>query len=668
MRLSLKAKLVLMFVLLISIPVLVLGFFSYKMAADSLQQTIEQQLKENNKLIAESIELTVESVREYVKLVSKTPQLIETAANSQADKTEAFAYMADLQRENSSLLEMLIITDLQGKTIMTNQSLTANEDLSDRDYLKKALGGSEAISEVIMSRFTGKPVIAIAEPLKLENKVVGALVATILFDKIFEHAAKVKIGENGYAYMIDKNGLVVYHPKKEKIFKENLGDTDNPELKALVQKMKAGETADGYYTYEGVKKFVRFQPAGNWVLAITANYDEYMAPAFAIKNRTLIIIGVALLLALSLSYILSTRNIINPLKQLQLLMEKAGKGDLTVYAQISTKDEIQALGESFNQMITHQAEIVRQVRTSAQELVASSQEMAASSEQVNSATEQITASIQQVAKDADTQNSSVIEASKALVQLASLVQLAQHKALSANEKSANTMKTAQDGRIKVMETVQAIHVINEKASDTAEVVQQLSKLSATIGEIISTINAIAAQTDLLALNAAIEAARAGEHGRGFAVVAEEVRKLSEESHQGASEIAALVSEMVKLTDKAVESMKDGKEAVDNGVKVVKATDQAFAEIIAAVEETVRNIQEIVDITRDEVATSEQVVNLINTIASITEATAANSQEVSAATEEQAAAVQTVAATAEETSAMANSLENLVRVFKLAEAK
>ncbi|MFZ5755159.1 MAG: methyl-accepting chemotaxis protein, partial [Bacillota bacterium] len=383
------------------------------------------------------------------------------------------------------------------------------------------------------------------------------------------------------------------------------------------------------------------------------------------KNRTLIIIGIALLIALSLAYFLSAKNIINPLRQLQQLMEKAGKGDLTVYAQVRTKDEIQALGESFNQMITHQGEIVRQVRTSAQELAASSQEMAASSEQVSSATEQITASIQQVAKDADAQNNSVIEASKSLVQLASLVKLAQHKALSANERSANTMRIAQDGRTKVEETVQAMNIINEKSSDTAEVVQRLSKLSAKIGEIISTINAIAAQTDLLALNAAIEAARAGEHGRGFAVVADEVRKLSEESHKGASEIAALVSEMVKETNKAVESMRSGKEAVENGVKVVKATDQVFAEIIDAVEETVGNIQEIVEITKDEVATSDQVVNLINTIASISEATAANSQEVSAAAEEQASAVQTVAATAEETSAMANSLENLVRVFKLA---
>lgn len=47
-----------------------------------------------------------------------------------------------------------------------------------------------------------------------------------------------------------------------------------------------------------------------------------------------------------------------------------------------------------------------------------------------------------------------------------------------------------------------------------------------LGDIVTTINGIAAQTNLWALNATIEAARAGESGRGFAVVASEVKKLS----------------------------------------------------------------------------------------------------------------------------------------------
>lgn len=662
MKLSLKIKLLLMFFILISVPIVTLGYLSYNMAAQSLQQTIEQQLRDNNKLTAQAVDGSLKEVQGFLRLVGKSQRLIETAA---AGKDEGgFAYLADTQKENSKLLEMLIIVDSEGRTIMTNESLNSTVDLSGRDYVQKALKGAEAVSEVIVSTFTNKPVVAIAIPLKKDSGILGAVIGTIPFEKITDHAAQIKIGENGYAYMVDNTGLLVYHPVTAKVLKENLTQNENPELKALVKKMIDGDTGEGYYTYEDVKKFVRFQPAGNWVLAITANYDEYMAPAAAIKNRTLIIIGLALLIALSLSYILATSNIVKPVKILQELMDKAGKGDLTVSSCIATGDEIEALGDSFNLMIKHQLGIVSQVLSSSKELAAASQSLAASSEEVSASTQEISSSIQEVARDSDKQNSAVLEGSQALVQLASLVKLAQHKANEANDKSMLTLKNAQHGREKVTQTVSAMSFISQKTSDTGAIVQELNVLSSKIGVIINTINAIASQTDLLALNAAIEAARAGEHGRGFAVVADEVRKLSEESHQGASEIAVLVNEMVSYTGKAVESMKHGKEAVEKGVNIVNETDQTFAEIIAAVDKTVKNIEEIVNITKDEVATSEQVVNIINNIAAITEATAANSEEVSAAAEEQAAAVQTLASTAEESSAMAVSLENMVTIFKI----
>ena len=92
-----------------------------------------------------------------------------------------------------------------------------------------------------MSKVTGKPIIGIAYPLKIDNKVVGTIIGLIPFDSISKRASKVKIGNNGYAYMIDKNGLIVYHPKSEKILKENLSDNSSTELKSLVEKAKSGQ-------------------------------------------------------------------------------------------------------------------------------------------------------------------------------------------------------------------------------------------------------------------------------------------------------------------------------------------------------------------------------------------------------------------------------------------
>ena len=59
----------------------------------------------------------------------------------------------------------------------------------------------------------------------------------------------------------------------------------------------------------------------------------------------------------------------------------------------------------------------------------------------------------------------------------------------------------------------------------------VQKRTQAIDGFLLDVEKLADQTNLLALNADIEAARAGEHGRGFSIVAQEVRRLSQRSHE-----------------------------------------------------------------------------------------------------------------------------------------
>ncbi len=664
MKISLKVKLVSMFFIFISLSLLALGIFSYITTSNSMQQITEQELRELTLSTAESITQTVNSLNRYVQFLSNNQQIAEAAAGNNEVNHEVYKYLSKLHQENSDLIDMFIITDTACKGIVSSEKENSNLDLSDRDYVKKALEGSPAESEIIFSKTDNIPIITIAYPLKIDNKVVGTIIGSIKFENISKHASKVEVGENGYAYMIDRNGLLLYHPESEKILYENMSNTTIPELKALVEKMKLGETDEGYYTYEGTKKYVRFTPANEWVVAVTADYNEYMAPAIAIKRNTIIITITALVISMLFAYFLSNKNIIKPIIKLEELMTKAGEGDLTVQSNITTNDEIQALGDHFDKMINSQSNIINHVRKGAEDLTASSEEIAASAQEISASTEQISSSVHQVASGAERQNSSIIETSEVLVQLSSLIQIAQSKAHTTRSNSEHTMDAAQSGRQKIKETVDTIGNINDVTTETAEILKVLNGLSEKVSGIISTINNISNQTNLLALNASIEAARAGEHGKGFNVVADEVRKLSEQTSIEANEISSLVNEMVYQINKAVESMNVGKKVVENGVVVANETDEAFIQIINAVEQIVEDIEQIVDVTKDEVASSEKIVELIDMVASVTEDTASSSQEVAAATDQQTSIIQNFAASSEETSAMANNLSSLVEKFKI----
>jgi methyl-accepting chemotaxis protein len=646
MQISLKNKLGLMFFIFIAIPLITLGVYSYTMTSRSLQYATEQQLREVSNETAEGINETIDSADKYVKILSSDEKMARVASGDSNYNLESYNYLQKIQKENSDIIESLIVTDVSGKGIISNTSEKYDTDFSDREYVQDALKSSKGISKTVLtSKVTGKPIIGIAHTLDIDNKVVGTVIALIPFESISKRASKVKIGNNGYAYMIDKNGLIVYHPKSDKI-------------------AKTGQAIEGYYTYDGVRKFVKFTPVNNWIVAVTADYNEYMASAINIRKVTIIIAVLSIIISVLLAYLLSIKNIINPIKDLEGLMTRAGEGDLTVRAKITTKDEIQTLGEYFNKMIEHQHNIIDNVRRGAIELEAASEELAASNEEISSTTEQITNTIQLVAENAQQQSNSIVETSEVLVQLASLVQIAQSRAITAKNNSKNTMDAAEQGRRKVKDTVEAVENISKSSSETEDRLKVLEGLSKKVNGIISTINDISSQTNLLALNAAIEAARAGEHGKGFTVVAEEVRKLSEQTNVGANEISLLVNEMVVEIGKAVDSMNIGKSAVENGVAIINDTDKSFISVITAVEQIAKDIQQIVDVTKDEVASSDKIVNTINTVATITETTAANSEEVAAAAEEQNAAIENVASSAQETSAMAISLHNLVEKFKI----
>ncbi|MDU4962277.1 MAG: methyl-accepting chemotaxis protein [Sporomusaceae bacterium] len=390
--------------------------------------------------------------------------------------------------------------------------------------------------------------------------------------------------------------------------------------------------------------------------------QETIRADYLIAVSVILSVGIVCFLACLAIGLYIARMIVRPVTELQTLMSQAGAGDLSVAGRVDSTDETGELSASFNLMIRRQAEIVDMVKKAAVELAAGSEQMAASSQQVTSTTTTVAEGVQNVAGEAEQGNAAVIECSKALLELSSLVQIARQQAELALAASQTAQKTADEGRDTVAEAVSRMDNIKQKTLESEELIAALSRYSEQIGLITDTITAIASQTNLLALNAAIEAARAGEAGRGFAVVAEEVRKLAEQSNQGAAEVAALVRKVAQSTSVAVGSMQESREEVERGVTAVHRAGTALDGILGAVDDTLKAAGDIARVTQEEVASSDKIVSLIDKVASVIENTAAHSEETASAAEEISASMQTVAASAEETSAMAAELRTATDHF------
>ncbi|WP_102274967.1 methyl-accepting chemotaxis protein [Cytobacillus massiliigabonensis] len=393
---------------------------------------------------------------------------------------------------------------------------------------------------------------------------------------------------------------------------------------------------------------------------IKQNEKEYVQSRLTL----LIIVLFAVVLAIGIG-LFEGKMIAQPVRKISERAYKIANGDLTGEAiQVKNKDEIGDLASSFNEMNESLRRVVSSVYQSSKELSAYSDEMAASSEQVAASATEVSVSMNQVAANTEKGNQSVMDVTKVLLELSSLIQIAKGKASSALLNSKATYETACEGKEIVNDSINKMEIIKTRTIETEDLIQRLDQYSIEIGHITQMITSIADQTNLLALNASIEAARAGDQGRGFAVVAEEVRKLAEQSNDGAHQVGELVRKISGSTGEAVQAMQQNRIEVEQGVKIVASAGSALDRILSAVSVTSKEVDGITDVTDEEVASSEKIVSLIDELSTVMENTTAKTEEVSIATEESSAAIETLSGSAEEVSAMAMELKTSVQIFKI----
>lgn len=286
-----------------------------------------------------------------------------------------------------------------------------------------------------------------------------------------------------------------------------------------------------------------------------------------------------------------------------------GEGDLTKRITVDSKDEVGQLAYWFNAFMDKLHVIVAQVQATGLHVASASQEF-------SEATEQLAAGAQE-------QASSLEETVASLEQMTGAVKQNAENARQASHLANGSRDTAERGQ--------------EVVSSAVTSMQEITRASRQIAEIITVIDEIAFQTNLLALNAAVEAARAGEQGRGFAVVASEVRSLAQRSAQAAKEIKALIADSVRK--------------VDDGSALVTQSGRMLEEMVNSVRQVTTLITEIAAASEEQSTGIDQVNRAITQVDQVVQSNSAQIEELSS--------------TAQALSNRAQELEALVGRFRLA---
>ncbi|MEL7634812.1 MULTISPECIES: methyl-accepting chemotaxis protein [Sporomusa] len=511
--------------------------------------------------------------------------------------------------------------------------------------------------------------VSCVHPIEKNGKRIGVSAADFTLDTFKKQLTDIRVGQNGYAFALTRTGLVIGNytgpgTEQAKDLSVQLTQVADKDWQALGQ---AALQADKPGVMRVNDNYIVYSPVGDSGMTLFLTYPA--AEVFAGLNKLMyfniiLVIVSLILLVLALVYAVN-RRIIKPLQSLSENANRVAAGDLsTLKTEPTSNDEIGRLTAAFHTMSGNLRTLMAQVMQSAQSLASSSEELTASAEQSALGASQTATTITAVAAGTERQTEAINEATAVVARISDEInQVAGNVGIVATT-SGQASGAAKEGGKAVEAAVQQMAAIETKVTHSAQIVVKLGERSHEIGQIVNTIAGIASQTNLLALNAAIEAARAGEQGRGFAVVAEEVRKLAEQSHEAAKQIAGLISEVQSETASAVTAMDEGTREVKLGAEVVSNAGYAFAEIVALFEQVSEQVGKITGAVQRVAGGSQDIVTAVQDIAGINQDTAGQTQTVSAVTEEQTASMQEIAAASESLARMAQTLTQAVSKFKL----
>lgn len=355
-------------------------------------------------------------------------------------------------------------------------------------------------------------------------------------------------------------------------------------------------------------------------------------------NNMLLAATLAVMLSGILLAVLIARSITRPIGLMATAVTQVGEtGDLTIRANIHSRDEIGEMAGHLNQTLAKVGDSMRDVINVATQVAANAEQLAAT-------TAQLTESSNAQAQSAAEMAAAVEEITVSIGEVADHAQQAEQLSEEAAGLVYQGEKVVHDAAGEMAKTAGLV-------ADSANQINDLSERSNQISNIVHVIKDIADQTNLLALNAAIEAARAGETGRGFAVVADEVRKLAERTATATSEIGDLIETIQRGTQDAVGGMKDSSDQANKGVKLADEAGEVFSRISGETKEAAVKVRDIASAVREQSTAAQEI--------------AQNVEKMAQMTEENSAATGAVSDSAVHLEQLAEGLQQAVARFKVA---
>jgi PAS domain S-box-containing protein len=351
MKITLREKILIPVLSAIALGMIAGFVYSYLASTRAIEESVKRALVREVRLTAGHIDKWLEE--RITDLSTWSAQSVLTEA-----LTETGYYGASARKGGNDLLEkletgypyydFLFVADKNGDLISSShRSVPKQYSVKDRDYFKASIKGKTWISDIIISRESSEKVFAVSVPLKVGDKIVGILAGAVNvsdFTSFYIH--DFKLGQKGFAYVVEKNGnvIAISTPKNNftSITPFDFGRQILSTGKGTLRYQQGDQTLFSAYEILGNKE---------WTFVVSQSLDEAFAPARQTGWYTLITGLVLLILVGAVVSAIFRRMIYQRFDRMLAAIGMVEKGDLAVRIKGGDEyDEIGDLSKAFNTM------------------------------------------------------------------------------------------------------------------------------------------------------------------------------------------------------------------------------------------------------------------------------------------------------------------------------
>ena len=340
---SLATRLFAYLSIMLFVMVVLIGSFYFIKSSEVFHREVEDHTIHEIDTSSKYIEQYVSNLKSTSKSLSQSQAIKDFASQTTAENESAIReWLETLLKSHPDFVSIRLVTK-DGRLITTGmeEEMVTSADMMAQKWYQDALVHSNVPIIQSIKNQNNQIVISISQEVKSNaGENLGVIRLDVDYHELEKYVKELSLGDNGYAFVIQKDGTLIYHPDSEafeSVDKQmSVQEISNSPMDSMV--------SDDF--------FVHKSPIENsdWILVGVSSFSRFKEDSVKLLG-IVSVVGVLSLLICMLGIFTLIRYQLLPVKKLGQVMRRVEEGDTTIRAEQKGAQEFQALAGTFNQML-----------------------------------------------------------------------------------------------------------------------------------------------------------------------------------------------------------------------------------------------------------------------------------------------------------------------------